>query len=62
MDPHNTFNIGKRNVLAIRKMLWRYRLGAIAEDVEGGISRSVTIDLGTGKVTISSPGRGDWKL
>ncbi len=62
MDPNETFKIGKRNVLAIRKTLWRLRLGAIAEDVGGNISRSVAIDMHTGKVIISSPGRGEWEL
>jgi chemotaxis protein CheD len=62
MDPNNTFNIGKRNLLAVRKILWKYRLGAIAEDVEGTISRTVTITLDTGQVVISSPGRGEWEL
>ena len=62
MDPNNTFNIGKRNILAVRKCLWKYRLGAIAEDVGGSISRSVAVDVKTGRVTISSPGRGEWEL
>jgi chemotaxis protein CheD len=62
MDPNNTFNIGKRNLLAVRKILWRYQLGAVAEDVEGNISRSVSVDVNTGKVVISSPGRGEWEL
>jgi chemotaxis protein CheD len=62
MDPNNTFNIGKRNVLAVRKILWALRLGAIAEHVGDSISRTVTVDPATGKVVISSPGRGDWEL
>jgi len=62
MDPNNTFNIGKRNVLSIRKCLWRHKLGAVAEDVGGNISRSVSIDISQGKVTVSSPGRGEWLL
>ena len=62
MDPDNTFNIGKRNILAVRKCLWRFKLGAIAEDVGGNISRSVSVDLNTGKVIVSSPGRGEWEL
>ncbi len=62
MDPNNTFNIGKRNVLAVRKCLWKYRLGAIAEDVGGNISRSVAVDVNTGKITISSPGKESWIL
>ncbi len=62
MDPNNTFNIGKRNLLAIKKILWKYRLGVIAEDVGGNISRSVAVDLGTGKIKVSTPGRNDWEI
>ncbi len=62
MDPNNTFNIGKRNILAVRKALWKHKLGAIAEDIEGSISRTVSVSLETGLVTVSSPGRGEWQL
>jgi len=62
MDPNNTFNIGKRNILAVKKTLWAYRLGAIGEDLAGTISRSVTLFVETGKCTISSPGRGEWEI
>jgi len=62
MDPNNTFNIGKRNILAVKKILWAYRLGAIAEDLAGSISRTVSLEVATGKVVISSPGRGQWEL
>ena len=62
MDPNNTFNIGKRNLLAIKKVLWKYRLGAIVEDVGGTISRSVTIDMNTGKITVTTPGRDDLEI
>ena len=56
MDKNNTFNIGKRNVLAIKKGLWGQRMGAVAEDVGGSISRTVTVQVDNGKVQISSPG------
>ena len=62
MDPNNTFNIGKRNILSVKKCLWQYKLGAISEHVGGNISRSVSIDVNTGKVSVSSPGRGEWPL
>ena len=61
-DTNNTFNIGKRNALAIRKVLWQYGLGAVAEDVGGNFSRSVAIHKDTGKVILSSPGRVDWEI
>lgn len=57
MDPKGTFNIGKRNVLAIRKILWSMGLGPIAEDVGGNISRTVSVSAETGAVVVTSPGR-----
>ena len=62
MDPNNVFNIGKRNVLSIRKILWQNRLAPHAEDVGANYSRTVWIEVATGKVFASSPGRGQWEL
>ena len=62
MDPKNTFNIGKRNVLAIKKLLWDRGMGARAEDVGGNYSRSVTVSVDTGIVEVYSPGRGQWTV
>ncbi len=58
----DTFNIGKRNILAIKKILWQMRLAPIAEDLGGQISRTVTVEVNTGKVLIHSPGRPDWTI
>ncbi|HQU72340.1 MAG TPA: chemotaxis protein CheD [Calditrichia bacterium] len=62
MDPSGTFNIGKRNVLATRKMLWKFRLGAKAEDVGKDFSRTVWVDAQTGKVKVFSPDHGEWEV
>jgi len=62
MDPNNTFNIGKRNLLAVKKILWQYKLGPRAEHVGDSISRTVTVNVNTGRVFLSSPGRGEWEL
>ncbi len=62
MDPEGRFNIGKRNVLATKKILWKYKLGAIAEDVGKNFSRTVSVDVDSGKITITSPGRGEWNI
>ena len=51
----DTFQIGKRNILAVKKHLWKYRLGAIAEEVGGTVSRTVSADI-RGVVTITTPG------
>jgi chemotaxis protein CheD len=58
----DTFNIGKRNILAVKKILWQMRLAPIAEDLGGQISRTVTVEAGTGKVILHSPGRPDWTV
>lgn len=62
MDPNEAFNIGKRNVLAVRKILWSLGLCAVAEDIGGTISRTVSVAVSTGEVTISTPGRPDKTL
>lgn len=61
-DPNNTFNIGKRNALAIKKILWQHGMGPIAEDLGGFHSRTVTLYRDTGKIVLSCPGRSDWIL
>jgi len=62
LDPNNTFNIGKRNELALKKILWHHGMGVQAEDVGGHISRSIAVDVDTGRVVITSAGRGSWEL
>ena len=56
------FDIGKRNILAVKKILWQNRLGAIKEDLGGNISRNVTIEVDTGRVILSNPTLGKWEL
>ena len=51
-----------RNVLAVRKVLWKYRLGARKEDVGKDFSRTVKIEVDTGNIVVSSPRRGEWNL
>ncbi|MDY6905008.1 MAG: chemotaxis protein CheD [Thermodesulfobacteriota bacterium] len=62
MDPNGLFNIGNRNVLAVKKSLWKYGLGPVAEDIGGAISRTVAVHVNTGKIVISSPGRDNWNI
>ena len=62
MDPGATFEIGKRNILAVKKTLWRYHLGPVAEDVGDIISRTMSVSVDTGIVTVSSPRKGEWDL
>ena len=57
MDPNGTFNIGKRNILAIKKILWGLGFGPVAEDVGGNISRTVSVAANSGAVLVTSPAR-----
>lgn len=62
MDPENRFNIGSRNVLAVKKHLWRYKLGPVSESIGDRITRTLTVFVDTGKVIVTSPGNGEWEL
>lgn len=62
MDTNDTFKIGKRNALAIKKILWSFGMGAVSEDLGGNFSRTVSISVESGQVTLSSPGRPNWQL
>jgi chemotaxis protein CheD len=62
MDLKETFNIGKRNILAVKKLLWKHNLLVKAEDTGGSISRTVTINVDSGKIILSSPGRSKWEI
>lgn len=48
------FEIGKRNITAIKKMLWQNNIPIKAEDVGGRISRTVKLDMKDGKAYITS--------
>jgi chemotaxis protein CheD len=50
------FDIGKRNYLAIRKILWSNSMIARAEDVGGSSARTLYMDIADGSVTVKSVG------
>ncbi len=54
LDTGNFFEIGKRNYLAARKLLWKAGLLVQAEDVGGAISRTVSMRLDDGRFHIRS--------
>lgn len=55
-DPNSHFNVGKRNALAVKRLLWQKGMVVLSEDIGGTISRTVTVSCATGRVTISTPG------
>lgn len=62
MDVEGLFNIGKRNVLALKKCLWTSRLAPIAEDVGGDYSRTVEVYQESGRIVITCPTKGAWEI
>ncbi len=52
MDSDNRFDIGRRNVIAIKRFLWKKGFGIIKQDTGGNISRTVTISVDTGEIKI----------
>ncbi|BCR06648.1 chemoreceptor glutamine deamidase CheD [Desulfuromonas versatilis] len=62
MDQNATFNIGRRNLEAVRSLLARLGIRTVGEDVGGTISRTVSLSVNTGKLTLASPGRPDWEI
>lgn len=50
MDPNGTFNIGKRNHLALRKIFWKAGVMVKTEEVGGNNSRTVRLEVATGKI------------
>ena len=50
------FDIGKRNYLAIRKILWSSGMFINAEDVGGSSARNLYLDVASGTATVRSNG------
>ena len=51
------FQIGKKNFIILRKLLWKNRLLLKSYDVGGSYSRTMSLEIGAGKVTVKSGGR-----
>ena len=49
------FNIGKRNYAAVRRILWKAGVMVHGEDVGGSVSRTVRMEVGTGRLVIRRP-------
>jgi chemotaxis protein CheD len=56
MDPHNVFDIGKRNYLALRKILWKAGILLAAEACGGSHSRTVRLEISSGRFWLHEGG------
>lgn len=52
LDDKGTFNIGKRNYVALRKLFWQNGILVAAEAVGQSISRTLRLNVATGRVSI----------
>jgi chemotaxis protein CheD len=57
LDSEGVFEIGKRNCLAARRLLWKYGLLLAGEAVGGVEFRTVTLEIGTGRFVMEEGGR-----
>ncbi len=57
LDDNGMFNIGKRNYVTLRKLFWKNKIMIDAEQVGGSISRTIRLNVGTGRFTIHSRGQ-----
>lgn len=56
MDDNKVFNIGERNFLMLRKILWANNLLIKGQDVGGAKARTLKMEIATGRVTVRSAG------
>jgi chemotaxis protein CheD len=54
LQPPGTIQMGERNVLAVREALHRHRIRLIGELVGGEYGRSLSFDVATGRVVVTS--------
>lgn len=57
LDEKRVFNIGNRNVDMVVAMLARNGVKLLAQETGGRESRTMRLDLATGKVTLDMPGK-----
>lgn len=52
-----TMNIGRRNILAAKTLLWKQGLLLKGDQVGGTVPRTVYLDAGTGQITVTTGGQ-----
>lgn len=59
-DEANVFEIGKKNYTILKKLLWKNNLLLRAEDVGDNCSRTISIEIGSGRTSVKA--RGETKI
>ena len=55
-DPNNVFEIGKKNITILRKILWKNSLLIQGQDLGGDYSRTLSLEMATGEVWLKTKG------
>lgn len=53
----DSFQIGKRNLIALKKLLWKNGVLLRGSETGGSISRTVSLEIGSGITTVKAQGR-----
>ena len=56
LDEKGAFEIGERNYIVLRKVLWENKILVAAEDTGGTIVRTICLYMNTGRTTVKSRG------
>ena len=56
MDESAVFNIGQRNLVALRRILWKAGIMLNAEATGGADARTMRLEIASGRVFLRSPG------
>ena len=56
-DTNGYFEIGKKNYTVLRKVLWKNNLLITSEHIGGEHSRTVSLDIASGQVTVRTAGK-----
>lgn len=53
-EDRDFFAVGRRNINMMRRVLWQNGIPLVAEKVGGSVSRSLFLEIGTGRVWLQS--------
>ena len=57
LDDHELFKIGIKNARATKKILWQHSFSLLHEDVGGGSSRTISLEIGSGNIGLRKDGK-----
>lgn len=62
LDQKGFFNIGKRNYMALKKILFKNNVLINYEDVGGNVNRTVRLEISTGNIFVKTSGSSEVKI